>query len=112
MEDKIYYSIREVAKKVGVEPYVLRFWEKEFPALKPKKGRSGARMYQTREIEMAERIRHLLYDRKFTIDGARNFLKASTSSNGDAPEDVRKERIIKSIRELKAEIEELLKLFP
>ena len=111
MEDKIYYSIREVAKRVGVEPYVLRFWEKEFPSLKPKKGRSGARMYQTREIEMAEKIRHLLYDRKFTIDGARSFMKA-TSGNGDAPEDVRKERIIKTIQELKAEIEELLKLFP
>ena len=111
MEDKIYYSIREVAKRIGVEPYVLRFWEKEFPALKPKKGRSGARMYQTREIEIAEKIRHLLYDRKFTIDGARSFMKAA-STNGDAPEDVRKERVIKTIRELKAEIEELLKLFP
>jgi len=109
MEEKLYYSIREVAKKVGVEPYVLRFWEKEFPALKPKKGRSGARMYQVREIEVAEKIRHLLYDRRFTIDGARNFLK-SASTNGDAPEDVKKERVLKTIRELKAEIEDLLKL--
>lgn len=111
MEEKLYYSIREVAKRVGVEAYVLRFWEKEFPALRPKKGRSGARMYQMREVEMAEKIRHLLYDRKFTIDGARNFLKA-TGTNGDAPEDVKKERVLKTIRELKAEVEELLKLFP
>ncbi len=109
MEEKLYYSIREVSKKIGVEPYVLRFWEKEFPSLRPKKGRSGARMYQAREIEMAEKIRFLLYDRKFTIDGARNFLKAA-SGNGDAPEDVQRERVLKTVRELKTEVEELLKL--
>ena len=67
---KIYYSIREVSELAGVEAHVLRFWEKEFPMLRPRRGRSGNRTYKDRDIEIIKEIRHLLWDQKFTIQGA------------------------------------------
>jgi DNA-binding transcriptional MerR regulator len=67
---KIYYSIREVSELTGVEAHVLRFWEKEFPMLRPRRGRSGNRTYKDRDIEIVKEIRHLLWDQKFTIQGA------------------------------------------
>ena len=60
VEEKLYYSISEVSQMTSIEAYVLRFWEKEFPMLKPKKNRGGNRVYQRRDIEMVNRIRELL----------------------------------------------------
>jgi DNA-binding transcriptional MerR regulator len=57
-----------------VEPYVLRYWESEFPALSPKKSSSGQRMFRRKDVELLLHIKHLLYDRKFTIEGARKAL--------------------------------------
>jgi DNA-binding transcriptional MerR regulator len=73
--DKMYFRIGEVAQIIGVKPYVLRYWETEFPALRPHKSRTRQRMYRRREVEMLLKIRHLLYDRKYTIAGARQLLK-------------------------------------
>jgi DNA-binding transcriptional MerR regulator len=67
---KIYYSIREVSELTGVEAHVLRFWEKEFPTLRPRRGRSGNREYKVRDIDIVKEIRRLLWDQKFTIQGA------------------------------------------
>ena len=61
-DDKLYYSISEVAQITRLEPYVLRFWEKEFPMLKPKKNRGGNRIYQKQDIEIVNRIKHLQPD--------------------------------------------------
>lgn len=72
--DKLFFRIGEVATLLGVEPYVLRFWETEFPALAPKKSGTGHRMYRRKDVQLLVEIRHLLYERKFTIDGARKFL--------------------------------------
>ena len=72
---KIYYSIREVSELTGVEAHVLRFWEKEFPVLKPRRGRSGNREYKDRDIDIVKEIRRLLWDQKFTIQGACEQLK-------------------------------------
>lgn len=72
---KIYYSIREVSELTGVEAHVLRFWEKEFPMLRPRRGRSGNRTYKERDIEIVKEIRHLVWDQKFTIQGACEQLK-------------------------------------
>lgn len=72
---KIYYSIREVSEITGVEAHVLRFWEKEFSTLRPRRGRSGNRTYKDRDIEIIKEIRHLLWDQKFTIQGACEQLK-------------------------------------
>ncbi len=68
---KTYHSITEVSQMLDVRPHVLRYWESQFPMLRPKKGRSGSRMYRDRDIELITRIKVLLYDKGFTIKGAR-----------------------------------------
>jgi DNA-binding transcriptional MerR regulator len=74
--DKLYFRIGEVAKLCGVEAYVLRFWESEFPQLKPNKGGTGQRLYRKREVELALRIKNLLYSEGYTIAGARQIFAA------------------------------------
>ncbi len=74
--DKLYFRIGEVARLCDVPAYVLRFWESEFPQLKPNKGGSGQRLFRRRDVEMALRIKCLLYDEGYTIPGARQLLKA------------------------------------
>ncbi len=72
--DKLYFRIGEVARLVGVEQYVLRYWEKEFPRLAPKKSGRDHRLYRRKDVELALQIKHLLYEKRFTIEGARKFL--------------------------------------
>jgi DNA-binding transcriptional MerR regulator len=72
--DKLYFRIGEVSDLVGVEPYVLRYWETEFPAVGPKKSDTGHRMYRRKEVELLLRIKSLLYEKKYTIEGARQYL--------------------------------------
>jgi len=74
--DKLYFRIGEVATLCRLPAYVLRFWETEFPQLKPVKGSTGQRMYRQRDVEFVLRIKKLLYDEGFTIAGARQHLKA------------------------------------
>ncbi|MBN2170927.1 MAG: MerR family transcriptional regulator [Candidatus Krumholzibacteriota bacterium] len=71
---RLYWSISEVAKLTGVKAHVLRYWETEFPTLKPRKGNSGKRTYRERDVELVIAIKHLLYDKKYTIKGARQRL--------------------------------------
>jgi DNA-binding transcriptional MerR regulator len=78
--DKLYFRIGEVAKLCAVPAYVLRFWEGEFPQLKPNKGGTGQRLYRRRDVEMALRIKTLLYDEGYTIPGARQAFKAELRS--------------------------------
>ena len=73
--DKLYFRIGDVARLCEVPAYVLRFWESEFPQLKPNKGGTGQRLYRRRDVEMALRIKCLLYDEGYTIPGARQLLK-------------------------------------
>ena len=86
--DKLFFRIGEVSQLVGVEPYVLRYWESEFPGLSPKKSSTGQRMFRRKDVEMLLNIKELLYEKKFTIEGARKALK---SEKADAPvrQDVR-----------------------
>ncbi len=79
---KLYYSIREVSERVGQKPHVLRYWETEFEQLRPKKNRAGNRAYTERDIEVLERIQHLLKEEKYTIEGARQVL----DGGGSGPE--------------------------
>jgi DNA-binding transcriptional MerR regulator len=69
--DKLFFRIGEVSQIVGVEAYVLRYWESEFKGLSPRKSSSGQRMFRRRDVELLLQIKYLLYDRKFTIEGAR-----------------------------------------
>ena len=73
--DKLYFRIGDVARICEVAAYVLRFWETEFPQLKPTKGGTGQRLYRRRDVEMALRIKSLLYDQRYTIPGARQVFK-------------------------------------
>jgi len=74
--DKLYFRIGEVARLCEVPAYVLRFWESEFPQLKPNKGGTGQRLYRRRDVEMALRVKTLLKEEGYTIPGARAVLKA------------------------------------
>jgi DNA-binding transcriptional MerR regulator len=74
--DKLYFKIGEVSELLTVEPYVLRYWETEFPLLAPKKSGAGHRLYRRKDVELLLRIKQLLYDRRFTIEGARQALQA------------------------------------
>jgi len=72
--NKLFFKIGEVCELAGVEPFVLRYWETEFPSLAPQKGKTGHRVYRKKDVEMVLKIRNLLYDRGFTIAGARRQL--------------------------------------
>ena len=75
--NKLFFRIGEVCKIVDLEPFVLRFWETEFPNLAPEKSKSGHRVYKRKDIEMVLRIKELLYERGYTIAGARKQLSRS-----------------------------------
>lgn len=73
--NKLYFRIGEVADLLSVKPYVLRYWETEFPDVKPSKSKSGQRLYKRRDVELLVHIKGLLYHENFTINGARKRLK-------------------------------------
>ena len=83
--DKLYFRIGEVAKLAGIKPYVLRFWESEFARLGPKKSGTGHRLYRRKDVEMVLEIKRLLYDKRFTIAGARQFLESSRKRENGRP---------------------------
>jgi DNA-binding transcriptional MerR regulator len=76
--DKLFFRMGEVSHLVGVEAYVLRYWESEFKGLSPKKSSAGQRMFRRKDVELLLQIKHLLYERKFTIEGARKWLQDHT----------------------------------
>ncbi len=76
--DKLYFRIGEVSRLAGIKPYVLRFWETEFSSLGPKKSGKGHRLYRRKDVELVLEIKRLLYDKRYTIEGARKFLDTRT----------------------------------
>jgi len=74
---KLYYSIGEVSKIIGVETYVLRYWENEFPQLRPRRNSSGRRIYSDSDLDLARQIYELLRVRKYTLNGARQTLQGN-----------------------------------
>jgi len=97
------FTIGEVSELCGVKPHVLRYWEQEFPQLKPVKRRGNRRYYQRQDVLVIRQIRALLYDQGFTIGGARNRLEGE-----EAREDVTQTHQL--ARQLRGELEELLKM--
>jgi DNA-binding transcriptional MerR regulator len=83
--DKLYFRIGEVARLAGIKPYVLRFWETEFPALDPKKSGTGHRLYRRKNVQMVLEIKRLLYEKRYTIEGARKFLETRSKDAMPAP---------------------------
>jgi DNA-binding transcriptional MerR regulator len=109
--DKLYYRIGEVARLCGVETYVLRFWETEFPQLKPNKSGAGQRLYRRREVDLARHIRHLLYEEGYTIPGARQAIQAETRRPAESGQMQLTEADAKSapkLGKLRSELKEIL----
>lgn len=110
--DKLYFRIGEVARLCDVPAYVLRFWESEFPQLKPHKGGTGQRLYRRRDVETVLHIKSLLYDEGYTISGARQAIK--TEQKQKAPQlalEIEVERppdSMQQLRKLQKEMRDLL----
>jgi DNA-binding transcriptional MerR regulator len=100
---KRYFTIGEVAELCDVKPHVLRYWEQEFPQLKPVKRRGNRRYYQRHDVLLIRQIRSLLYDEGFTIGGARQRLQGDTAKS-----DVTQSQQI--IKQLRIELEQVLKI--
>ena len=103
--DKRYFAIGEVSELCLVKPHVLRYWEQEFPQLKPVKRRGNRRYYQYQDVEMVRLIRSLLYEQGFTIDGARKRLKQLSRAGGGAGNDPASE-----LTAIRQELESILEL--
>lgn len=82
VQKRLYYKIGEACKELGIQPYVLRYWETEFPALAPSKSRSGQRVYSEKELEIIRRIKQLLYEEGYTIAGAKKKLETELAAGG------------------------------
>ena len=103
--DKQYFRIGEVARIAGVETYVLRFWETEFPTLRPRKSKSNQRTYSRRDVGLVLRIRDLLYEEGYTIPGARRQLHRG---QGEAPEIPARTRA--ALEQIRNQVQEILRL--
>src|SRR5579862_6659902 len=112
--DKLYFRIGEVGSLLSLEPYVLRYWESEFPSLAPEKSTSGHRLYRRKDVELLLKIKDLLYEKRYTIDGAKQFLQTERKSPVPAPaqpeqSDLFPSDILPGIRQELAAIVQLLK---
>ncbi len=92
VQKRLYYKIGEACKELGIQPYVLRYWETEFPALAPSKSRSGQRVYSEKELEIIRRIKQLLYEEGYTIAGAKKKLETELARRRGLDEDRRTSR--------------------
>ena len=117
---KRYFTIGEVSELCGVKPHVLRYWEQEFPQLKPVKRRGNRRYYQHDDVQMIRRIRSLLYEQGFTIGGARQRLRELPKANAvarvpapapTAPVPILKGKFTRTeLKQMRSELEAALKL--
>jgi DNA-binding transcriptional MerR regulator len=85
MAKKLYYKIGDACRELDVQPYVLRYWETEFPFLRPDKSRSGQRVYSEKELALIARVKTLLYDEGYTIAGAKKRIEAELESGKQVP---------------------------
>jgi DNA-binding transcriptional MerR regulator len=117
--DKLYFRIGEVSRLTGVKQYVLRYWESEFPGLGPKKSGTGHRLYRRKDVELLLEIKHLLYEKRYTIEGARKWLedrrKAPGGSKpaGNQPEvqaELFASPVVEGLQRVRRELQEILKL--
>ena len=105
-DNKRYFRIGEVSRIIGVEPYVLRYWESEFPMIRPSRADSNQRTYQKKDLELIFEIKRLLYDEKMTIEGAKRKLNKKNQRNNPSkkksPEEV--------IDDIKSELQSVIRL--
>src|SRR5881296_4661389 len=104
LPDKLYFKIGEVARLIGVKPYVLRYWESEFSVLRPGKTRSRHRLYRRKDVETLLEIRYLLYAERYTIEGAKRRLRDGSRTAGEPSTDAEK------LAQVRDELKELCRL--
>jgi len=111
--NKLFFKIGEVCEITDTQPYVLRYWESEFPALAPAKNSSGQRIYRRRDIETVLRIKQLLYEEGFTIAGAKKRLESELSGRPETPQQPvpDDDRSRAALRQVKEQLREILTLF-
>jgi len=115
--DKLYFRIGEVSRLAGIKPYVLRFWETEFSSLGPKKSGKGHRLYRRKDVELVLEIKRLLYEKRYTIEGARKYLESRTrdgsqKANGAKPTRSQGDLFVATpaLEEIRKELIEILEL--
>ncbi|MFH0844539.1 MAG: MerR family transcriptional regulator [Pseudomonadota bacterium] len=101
-DDKRYFRIGEVSRIMGLEPYVLRYWENQFPQIRPRRADSNQRTYQRKDLEIILEIKRLLYDEKLTIEGARRRLKQKMAQYQPLEKEI--------LKEFKNGLEDILKI--
>ncbi|HUX06853.1 MAG TPA: MerR family transcriptional regulator [Acidobacteriota bacterium] len=104
-----YHSIGEVAKLTSLPAYTIRYWEQEFPELRPRKSRTGRRLYTDDDLDLVRRIKNLLHEQGYTIRGARELLTKS-EANPNIVSDDREARLVHKLHKLRRQLEELQKL--
>jgi DNA-binding transcriptional MerR regulator len=114
--NKLFFKIGEVCEITDTQPYVLRYWESEFPALAPAKNSSGQRIYRRRDIETVLRIKQLLYDEGFTIAGAKKRLEAELAGRVDTPQsqaaaNLTDDKVKSALHEVREQLRAILTLF-
>ena len=109
---KLYYSIGDVSEITGLKQYVLRFWETEFSILKPGKNKAGNRIYKDKDIKVIRHIKSLLYDKKYTIKGAKQYMIDHYSDSDASPKvlKISSNNNDKLLIDLKAKLQESLEL--
>ena len=109
--DKLFFRIGEVSTMLGLEAYVLRYWETEFPSLSPKKSGTGHRLYRRKDVELLLKIKHLLYEKRFTIDGARQYLQTEAKA-ANSRESKQEQQVLfqDPLPEIRRELAEILKM--
>jgi len=111
-EDERLYKIGEVCRMADVQPYVLRYWETEFKSIRPQKTKSQQRLYRKRDVELLLKIRHLLYEQRFTIEGARGRLRELGHDEGPAPmpPPTQSEASVDTLRKIKQGLADLIRI--
>ncbi len=115
MPPQTYFSIREVSQLTEVKPYVIRYWESQFAALRPARRESGQRKFMQKDVDVIRKIKELLYDRRFTIAGAKQFLKratrrGTTQLNLELEDTPTASQTLDSLRSVRKDLEEALKI--
>ena len=108
--DKLFFKIGEVAELAGLEQHVLRYWEEEIESLKPKKNKSGQRLYQKKDVELIFEIKQLLYAEKFTVAGARKKLKKNKKKETQLNIAFDRDNFIELKEEIKKDLEFILNI--
>lgn len=107
LPDKLYFKVGEVSDITGIPAYVLRFWETEFAKINPKRTPSGQRLYRKTDVQLIFKIKYLLYEKRFTIKGAKQHLKSTATPQKTTRKKKDKDGFLKEIRE---ELESIRKI--